>query len=379
MSVVVWLAAGVVVIGVLSLIVWSSSRRSESQLSAVRQEMQNTITAQAQSVTAQINHLTQAVTQQLGQVRQDLQSGIADSGKLAANAQRDVSQQLQSATEAVRQISQQLGAVQKAGDDLTKASTQLQTILGGAKSRGMLGELGLERLLEDALPQGSYTIQHRFSTGDVVDAVVRSGERILPIDSKFPLDSYRRLIDTGEDARKEFAQAVRKHVDAIASKYILPAEHTLDIALMFVPSETVYYELLMTEDAKNGRLDGYCRSKCVLPVSPNTLFAYLSAILMGLRGMQIEENARRLLGELGGLSKQLEQFGAVFERLGNHLHHAQQSYEEADTRLTRTRASLEQMGQGVLSEPAPKVLEPISEKDSRRAAPALTQQADLDL
>jgi DNA recombination protein RmuC len=359
MSPIVWLAIGAAAIVVLAAIVWSSSRRSEAQLSASRQEMQSALTVQAQAVTAQINHLMSTMTQQLGQVRQELQTGIADSGKLAANVQRDVSQQLQSATEAVRNISQQLGAVQKAGDDLTKASSQLQTILGGAKTRGMLGELGLERLLEDALPQGAYVLQHRFGTGEVVDAVVRSGPRLLSIDSKFPLDAYRRLIDTGEDARKEFSQAVRKHVDVIASKYILPAEHTLDIALMFVPSETVYYELLMTEDGKNGRLDEYCRTKCVLPVSPNTLFAYLSAILMGLRGMQIEENAKRLLGELGGLNKQLELFGDVFGKLGNHLRHAQQNYEEADSRLNRARNSLEQMSQGALPDAATKTLEAV--------------------
>ena len=362
MNPVVWTVIGIAAIAALAVIVWSSNRRSEAQLSASRLEMQNALAAQAQVVTAQINQLISSVTQQFGQVRQDLQSGIADTGKLAANAQRDVSQQLQSATEAVRNISQQLGAVQKAGDDLTKASSQLQAILGGAKTRGMLGELGLERLLEDALPQGAYIIQHRFGTGDVVDAVVRSGDHLLCIDSKFPLDAYRRLIDTGEDARKEFSQAVRKHVDAIASKYILPAEHTLDIALMFVPSETVYYELLMTEDGKNGRLDQYCRAKCVLPVSPNTLFAYLSAILMGLRGMQIEQNAKRLLGELGGLSKQLELFNDVFGRLGNQLRHAQQNYEEADARLTRARTSLEQISQGALTEIVPTTLEAVSGK-----------------
>jgi len=363
------LAWGVLVIlaaAIAAFVAVSLSRRSDRDFSSLRQEMQGALTAQSQAVTAQINqqinHLAQAVTQQLGQVRQDLQSGVADSGKLAANAQRDVAQQLQSATEAVRQVSQQLGAVQKAGDDLTKASAQLQAILGGAKSRGTLGELGLERLLEDALPQGSYSIQHRFSTGDIVDAAVRSGERLLAIDSKFPLEAYRRLLDTGEDARKEFAQAVRKHADAIASKYILPAEGTLDIALMFVPSEAVYYELLMTEDGKSGRLDQYCRTKSVLPVSPNTLFAYLSAILMGLRGMQIEENARQLLGELDGLAKQLEQFGDVFDKLGNHLRHAQQNYEEADSRLARARNSLEQMSHGALSSVAPKTLAASSEK-----------------
>jgi DNA recombination protein RmuC len=365
MDAVVWvLVAGVVALAtvvIVAAIVRAAGRRSEEQISATRQEMQASLTAQNQSFSSQINHLMQSVTQQLGQVRQDLQSGISDSGKLAADAQRDVSKHLQFATEAVRQISQQLGAVQRAGDDLTKASQSLQQVLGGAKSRGALGELGLERLLQDALPRASYETQYRFSTGDAVDAVVRSGDRLIPIDSKFPLDAYRRIAETGDEARKEFAQAVRRHADAIASKYILPAELTLDLALMFVPSEAVYYELLMTEDAKGGKLDGYCRGKCVIPVSPNTLYAYLSCILMGLRGMQIEENARRLLGSIDSLGKQLDMFSSGFEKLGTHVRHAQQSYDEAERRLDRVRDSVQQISQGLLPEmPAQetKALEP---------------------
>jgi DNA recombination protein RmuC len=354
MDAVVWvLVAGAVAIatvGIVAAIVRSSARRAELQLAATRQEMQASIATQSQGFSSQINHLMQSVTQQLGQVRQDLQSGILDSGKLSADVQRDVSKQLQSATEAVRQISQQLGAVQKAGDDLTKASQFLQQVLGGAKSRGSLGELGLERMLEDSLPKHSFEIQYRFSTGDIVDAVVHSGDRLIPIDSKFPLEAYRRMTEEGEDARREFAQAVRKHADAIASKYILPGEQTLDLALMFVPSEAIYYEVLMTEDAKNGRLDAYCRGKCVVPVSPNTLYAYLTCILMGLRGLQIEENARRLQGNLAGLSKQLEGFSDNFEKVRTHIRHAQQSFDEADGRLERMRGSLAQMSQGLLPE-----------------------------
>ncbi|HTS13188.1 MAG TPA: DNA recombination protein RmuC [Candidatus Limnocylindrales bacterium] len=362
MDPVVW----VVVVGVIAVatviatafLVSSSSRKSEQQLAAMRQEVQSSLTTQSQGLSSQLNHVVQNVTQQLGQVRQELQAGVASSGQLASQAQRDVSKQLESATEAVRQISQQLGAVQRAGDDLTKASSMLQQVLGGAKSRGALGEMGLARMLEDSLPRKSYEIQYRFSTGDIVDAVVRAGDRLIPIDSKFPLDSYRRMAED-PDARKEFGQAVRKHADSIASKYILQDEGTLDLALMFVPSEAIYYELLMTEDARNGKLDAYCRGKFVVPVSPNTLYAYLSSILMGLRGLQIEENARRLLGSLAGLNRQLETFSDTFEKVGTHLRHAQQSYEDADSRLDRTRNSLQQMSQGLLPEaPAAKVLEP---------------------
>jgi len=251
MSPVVWLAIGAVAILVIGAIVWSASRRADAQLSAVRQEMQHSLASQGQSVNAQINHLTQTVTTQLGQVRQELLTGVASSGKLASDAQIAMAQQMQTSNETIRRMSQQLGEVQQAGREMSQSAQALQSVLGGAKTRGTLGEVALERLLQDALPQSAYDVQHRFdSTGAIVDAVVHSGERLLCVDSKFPLEAYRRLADNMEGARKEFSVAVRKHADSIAEKYILPHEHTFDYALMFVPSEGVYYELMMTEDAK---------------------------------------------------------------------------------------------------------------------------------
>jgi DNA recombination protein RmuC len=358
-----WVAAGVVVIAVLlAAVVWSASRRSAAELSSVRQEMQASLAAQGQTMAAQINHLMQTVSQQLGQVRQELQTGVASTGHLATQAQRDVAERLESSTSVLLQMSQRIGEVYQTSQDLSKATQTLQAVLGGAKTRGTLGEITLDRILEDALPQAAYSMQHRFpSTGAIVDAIVRSSERVLSVDSKFPLEAYRRLLDVGEDARRDFLQAVRKHADSIAEKYILPDENTFDYALMFVPSEGVYYELLMSEDAKHGRLDEYCRSKRVFPVSPNTFYACLSAIAMSLRGQQIEENARHLFAGLAGLQKQLDSFAAVYEKLGTHLRHAQFSFEDADSRLDRARASLEQMSQGRISELASKALEPASD------------------
>jgi len=358
MSMSVWIIASVLAILVVAIIVWSASRRSAADLTAVRQEMQTSLAAQSQNMAAQINHLIQSVTQQLGQVRQELQTGVASTGNLATQAQRDVAQQLQSSTNMLLQMQQRIGEVYQTSQDLTKATQTLQSVLGGAKTRGSLGEITLDRILEDALPQSAYAMQYRFaSTGAIVDAIVRSSDHILSVDSKFPLDSYRRLLESGEDARREFSQAVRKHADSIAEKYILPDEHTFDYALMFVPSEGVYYELLMTEDPKHGRLDEYCRSKRVFPVSPNTFYACLSAIAVSLRGQQIEENARHLFAGLAGLQKQLESFAEVYDKLGTHLRNAQRNYEEADGKLNRARNSLEQMSQGALPEPAPKALE----------------------
>jgi DNA recombination protein RmuC len=355
---IIWLVAGAIGIAVVALMLRASSRRSEAQLSAVRQEMQNSLAAQLQAVAGQLNHLMQSVTQQLGQVRQELQTGVASSGQLASEAQREVSKQLKSSTDALMQMNQKVGEMQQMGQDLSKATQTLQSVLGGAKTRGSLGEIALETLLADALPRSAYDTQYRFlSTGAIVDAVVHNGDRMLCIDSKFPLDAYRRLADENEDARRDFCSAVRKHADAIADKYILQDERTLDYALMFVPSESIYYELLMSEDTKHGPLDEYCRGKHVLPVSPNTFFAILNAVAISLQGQKIEENAKHLMAELTGVTKQFETFADVYEKLGVHLRNAQRNYEDADSKLTRARNSLEQIAQGVLPDSAPKALE----------------------
>jgi DNA recombination protein RmuC len=213
----------------------------------------------------------------------------------------------------------------------------------------------LERLLEDALPKESYKRQYRFSSGEAADAVIFLRDKMLPIDSKFPLDAFRRMGEQihgqgtsqapaqADEARRAFATAVKGHADAIAKKYVVPDEGTLSIALMFVPSESVYYELLMTSDAKSLPLDEYCRSKNVIAVSPNTLYAHLQVILMGLQGMQIEENAKRLHASLAGLQKQMENFTDAFGKLGTHLKNAQQSYGEADKRFEKAQDTLGQM------------------------------------
>jgi DNA recombination protein RmuC len=364
MGAVMWLGAVTIAIVVAAILVRAVSYRSDAQLSAIRQEMQGSLAAHSQTVGAQIGQLVQSVTQQLGQVRQELQTGVASTGQLATDAQREVANRLQSSTDALVQMSQKIGEVQQTSQDLSKAAQTLQTVLGGAKTRGTLGEATLERLLADALPQNAYETKFRFaSTGAIVDAIVRSGDRLLPIDSKFPLEAYRRLLEMGEEARRDFSQAVRKHADSIADKYILPHERTFDYALMFVPSEGVYYELLMTEDSRCGPLDEYCRGRRVFPVSPNTFYACLSAIAVSLQGQKIEENARHLLASLEGLKKQFDTFAEVYERLGTHLRHSQQSYEEADSRLSRARNSLEQMSQGALPGIETKALEPTAIDD----------------
>jgi DNA recombination protein RmuC len=344
----------------------TQGRRKEEEARARIEQLQRdlqTLSGQTQNFSQQLGQLSQNVTNSLEGVTGALQKGITDSATIAAQAQSAMAGELKNSRETLGQIQQQLGAVQQAGQQMSQTAQTLQNILGGAKSRGSLGEVALERLLEDALPKERYQRQFRFTTGEVADAVIFLRDKVLPIDSKFPLDAFRRMSEQKpaqavpqtpqtDEARRAFVVAVKGHADSIAQKYILPSEGTLGIALMFVPSENVYYELLMTSDAKGLPLDEYCRGKNVIAVSPNTLYAHLQVILMGLQGMQIEENAKRLQASLAGMQKHMENFAQMFARLGTHLKNAQLCYSESEKRLDKAQDTLEGMLGGDRSEAA---------------------------
>lgn len=339
-----------VVMVVAALVIWlvletsqeqKKSALLEGQLNELRRDLQTIGTAQAQS-TGQIATIGQSVSQRLEGVTKALQEGVSNSAQIATQGQTAIANELKNTREQIGHIQKQLGEFQELGRGISSATKSLEGILGGAKTRGLLGEVTLERLLEDALPASQYATQYRFSSGEAADAVIfLRDKKLVAVDSKFPLDAFRRIEAEGEEAKRAFAIAVKGHADSIGRKYIVPDEGTLELALMFVPSESVYYELLMTQDGKGEPLDSYCRGKSIIAVSPNTLYAHLCVIHMGLRGMQIEENARRISSSLAGLHKQLETFTDVFEKLGTHLKNAQQSYGEANKRLEKTQNTLD--------------------------------------
>lgn len=340
------------VIVVAVLVIWlvlqtsqerMKSQALEGQMGELRRDLQNLGTVQAQSA-GQIATIGQNVAQRLESVTKALQDGVSDSAKIASQGQSAIATELKNTREQIVNIQKQMGEFQELGRGISSATKSVEAILGGVKTRGQLGEVTLERLLEDSLPPSQYATQHRFSSGEIADAVIfLRDKKLVTVDSKFPLEAYRRIEKEGDPAKREFATDVKGHADAIAKKYIVPAEGTLDLALMFVPSENVYYEMLMTQDAKGEALDSYCRSKNIIAVSPNTLYAHLCVIHMGLRGMQIEENAKRISANLSGMQKHMETFAGVFEKLGTHLKNAQQSYAEADKRLEKTQTALDNL------------------------------------
>src|SRR5881392_283834 len=243
-------------------------------------------------------------------------------------------------------IHKQLGDVGRATTLLAehaKELTQLQQVLRPPKARGGFGELLLGNLLRDRLPADAYQLQYGFKSGERVDAVVKV-DRLAPIDAKFPLDNFERLVDAEDDAQRElyekaFARDVKGHIDAIAGKYIRPDEGTYDFAFMYLPSEAIYYELVC---GKTGALLNYAHDKRVLPVSPTTLTAYLQVVLLGLKGLQIEQHAQEVMAYCAQLQKDFGRFKEDFDLVGKHLGNAQNKFVDAEKRLDKFETKLDQ-------------------------------------
>src|SRR5437762_8155394 len=257
-----------------------------------------------------------------------------------------VDRRLEHATKQTNAIHEKLGAVGEATQLLAeqaKGLGELQQILRPPKARGGFGELLLGQLLADRLPPTAYALQYGFSGGERVEAVIKV-DRIVPIDSKFPLDNFERMLAAGNDIERQqfeklFARDVKSHVDAIAGKYIRPDEGTYDFAFMYLPSEAIYYELVC---GKTGALLEYAHGKRVLPVSPTTLTAYLQVIVLGLKGLQIEQHAHEVMAYCSQLQKDFGRFKEDFDLVGTHLGRAQTKFVDAEKRLDKFETKLDQ-------------------------------------
>lgn len=241
--------------------------------------------------------------------------------------------------ESLGKLTERTQQIQEVG----KTISSLQEILRAPKPRGGLGELFLEQLLADSLPHGYYKLQHQFRNGETVDAVVHIGQNLVPIDAKFPLEDFERMVkaessEEQESFRRQFIRTVKKHVDAVA-KYILPDENTFDFALMYVPAENIYYETICQSDIYSS-----CIQKKVFLVSPNSFNAYLQAIVLGLRGLHIEKTARDILGHLQRLQGDFKEFQDDYDVLGRHIRNAAAKYDDSERKLTKLGEKLQLAG-----------------------------------
>jgi DNA recombination protein RmuC len=288
--------------------------------------------------------------QQLNHVSQVLDSKLSESNK---NAQFQFNQ----SAKIIGDVRERLAKLDETNRQVVGFADQLQglqDILKNPKQRGILGEYYLETVLKNVLPPSSYQMQYGFNDGTMVDAVVFVDQRIIPIDSKFSLENYNRMVQSRDPNEKKkfetaFVNDLKLRIDE-TSKYVKPEEKTMDFAFMFIPSEAVYYDLLInkvgviTEDTNN--LVYYAGKKKVVVVSPTSFLAYLQTVLQGLRNQKISEQAQMIIKEVEKLGKHLFTYSEYMRRLGDHLDSTVSSYNKAGKELEKIDKDVVKLTEG---------------------------------
>lgn len=257
-------------------------------------------------------------------VQSSLQQNSTQMTRVLQENTRQLNERLDRAAEVMRDVNREVGKMSEIGRNMQ----ELQDYLKSPKLRGNLGEQVLKDLIQQIFPKNSFHLQYQFRSGEKVDAAIQTDAGILSIDSKFPLENFQRytkatIEEEKSEYKKEFAKDVKKHIDAIAKKYILPDEGTMDFALMYVPSESVFYELVNIDDILE-----YARKARVYIVSPSTLYAHLQTILLSFEGKKIEEKSKEVFRLLRALQIDHEKVNDSLDILGKHLTNASSQYSQ---------------------------------------------------
>ncbi|MFA5075913.1 MAG: DNA recombination protein RmuC [Patescibacteria group bacterium] len=268
------------------------------------------------------------IQNQLNELTRTIDTRIGESSKLMHDSVRT---QFTESQKLIKEITQELSLVKETGKRVEGFADQLQNlqdILKNPKQRGILGEYYLETVLKNILPPASYQMQYKFKNGEIVDAVIFIKEKIIPIDSKFSLENYNKILEERDVSKKEelekiFKQDLKNRIDETA-KYIRPNENTMDFAFMFIPSEGVFYDLLINQvgaiKVNTADLIEYAfKQRHVIIVSPTSFFAYLQTVLQGLRALQVEEKTQEIIKQVNKLGKHLSNYQTYWDSLGKNL------------------------------------------------------------
>ncbi len=272
------------------------------------------------------------VKDESSQTRQEIQKGMDNSNKA-------INERLDNAARVIGAVTKELGQMQQIG----KSLSYVQDFLLSAKKRGAIGEQIMEEMLKQSLPANMYSIQYRFRTGETVDSIIRINDRILAMDSKFSMENYRAYINAETDEqrdamRKLFVRDVKKRIDEIGKKYILPEENTLDFALMYVPADGVFNEI--SDDIE---IYEYARNKHVHMVSPSTFYYFLQVILIGLQGARVSEHAQHILKVIQGLRQDSEKFTTNLNVLTKHITNAKSTMDLVGSSYDRIHAKIDEV------------------------------------
>ncbi len=322
----------------------SSALLMQQQIDALRLELNQSLKNSADSISTSLKSTQDALYQSLKLTSDTVGQQLSSITQQLQNNTGQVGTRLDNAAKVIQDVHNKLGELGRATQEikeLGQSVSKLEEMLRAPKLRGGLGELLLEDLLKQVLSVGAYDIQFTFRNGQTVDAMINLSGGKIPVDSKFPLENFRKMVDAKSDQEKKtahrtFVSDVKKHIDAIAEKYIVPDEGTFDFALMYIPAENIYYETIIKDESlgENNGLHTYAIQKHVVPVSPNSFYAHLMVIALGFKGLQIERSAKEISQSLSRLHAELQKFTDVFETLGTHLNNAKNKFDEADKKLS---------------------------------------------
>ncbi|MBM3253556.1 MAG: DNA recombination protein RmuC [Candidatus Omnitrophica bacterium] len=292
-----------------------------------------------------LDQVSSTVQNQLNTVINQVNERLKETSEALATANKTIGDRLDSATNVIGKVHHSLGRLEEGLKEVLTVGrdiSSLQDLLRAPKFRGGVGEFLLESLLAQILPGEHFETQYMFKSGEKVDAVIKIGQHLVSVDSKFPLENFKRVLEAKAEEekkslKKKFIQDVKKHIDSIAQKYILPDEGTFEFAIMYIPAENVYYETIVKDEQAQEDLGiySYALAKKVIPVSPNSFYAYLQVIILGLKGLKIEKSAKQIISGLSSLQGELDKFKEDFEIIGKHLSNTKSKYDEAEKRLDK--------------------------------------------
>ena len=309
-----------------------------------------------EALSAQLRAAQQGTQGQVELLAHSVAELRAELGRSLGATEQQLATQAGTTHRTLNDLSRQLGGLSEQSQrigELAKDIGSLQDLLRAPKARGGFGELLLERLLHDALPATAYEVQYTYRDGSRVDAIVRYAGRIVPIDAKFPNETWNALAKAEDPAdrrakKRAFLQQVRRHIDAVG-RYVSPADGTIDFAVMYIPSESVYYDLVLREEEGEPDLRAYCAERKVIPASPNTLLAYLQVVSLGVRGLAMQERTRELQQGVAAVRREFERFVELHDQLGRHLENATKKFDETDRALSRASSAIETLAQAPIA------------------------------
>ena len=301
-----YLLTAIIVIGFAAVFYFFNRKISELNNTSKKDDA---LTKWLESMQRSIDGTNKTLNDALRQTNENINATLQTNTKA-------LNERLDKAAQVIGAVGKEVGQMAEIG----RSMKDLQDFLRSPKLRGNIGEHILKDLLSQMMPKQSFHLQYAFRSGEIVDAAIQTDNGIIPIDSKFPMENFKKMMageseKDKETARKDFTRDVKKHIDDISKKYILTEEGTIDYALMYIPSEPVYYEIM----ANCPDLADYAHSKRILPVSPTTFYAYLRAILMSFEGKKIAVEAKQILLTLRAIQKDSEKFGTNLNVLNRHV------------------------------------------------------------